>query len=272
MVGEFIREPNTIYVDAKENRSRKQGFMQYIYKLRNAKESGYKLNKYEELFLDSNIVFDKALPCGDYVYEDCCIEVKEYNTGDLIDSITHPDRLPRQADELHNLKLFELYENPFQSTTILIVGDDDCYNHIHNAKQVYKGLLNIMEKCPVAYAKYTYNSKIGNIYEKMAESILYKFGVVSTGRKHRISHENMKKGTSVLAESSLASLNTLNRKEINKICKGEGYTAWNHPLDLTYNTLTEYVSPRKAETTICRMNNWTKNEFKKKVSDDEDID
>ena len=260
------REENVIYIDAREFNKSKSGYdrgtgvLEYFHEF---KKSNRKFAKNFRKYDEDNIVTNKNLPIGDYLHNDVCIEVKEYRTGDLMDSI-RGRRLATQSHELFKLRDRDLYAKPLRDCRILVMTDGDGFEHIKNSPDVYKGLLNFGGETPVDYVNYTNNYTNGNPYEHLGDSIMHLFGM-NGDQIGRQSHVSMIKTTNP-AMTCLLSLDTLNSSECKKLCDGLGLTSWNQTTDLlknpqtgkedyqyTYNLLLEYTTPKKAKKTLSKM-------------------
>ena len=260
------RERNVFYIDAREFNKSKSGYdrgtgvLEYFYEFQKSnRKFARDFKKYDE----SNIVTNKNLPIGDYLHNDVCVEVKEYRTGDLMDSI-RGKRLATQSHELFKLRNRELYEHPLRDCRILVMTDGDGFEHIKNSPDVYKGLLNFGGETPVDYVNYTNMYTNGNPYEHLGDSLMHLFGM-NGSQIGRQSHVSMIKNTNP-AITGLLSLDTMNSSECKKVCDGEGFTAWSQIPDILinpktdeedyvygYNLLLNYTTPKKAEKTISKM-------------------
>lgn len=260
------RERDVIYIDAREFNKNKSGYdrgtgvLEYINYF---KTTNRKFARDFKNYTKDNIVTNKNIPIGDYLHNDVCIEVKEYRTGDLQDSI-RGRRLATQSHELFKLRDSELYAHPLRDCRILVMTDGDGFEHIKNSPDIYKGLLNFGGETPVDYVNYTNNYTNGNPYEHLGDSIMHLFGM-NGSQIGRQSHVSMIKTTNS-AITSLLSLDTLNSSECKKLCDDMGWNAWHQTSELLvkpgtdevdcqygFKILLNYTTQRKAIKTLCKM-------------------
>lgn len=261
------REDGVFYIDAREKN--KNGVNRGLKVLDHMKLYAQSNKKYaDDLsdYIESNVVTDKQLPIGDYVKDGVCVEVKEYNTTDLQDSIQN-GRLATQSHELHNSKDPQLHKKPFKDCRIIIMANCNGYNHICNAPQLSKGLLNFSGETPVNFVNYTNTNNPkwnNNAYCHLAEAIIHLNGMNGRqiGRQSTVSmmrNENS-------AVTYCLSMDTLNKTQSKALCKGEHLHSWNDANDWfnefnytntpnkLYKKITMYTSnERLAKSTVAKV-------------------
>lgn len=207
---------NTIYIDAREKGKqydRSRLFRNYFLNLKRDKNrkkpKGFNQLKYIE--------FDKTLEIGDFAFENCVVEFKEFEN---FKQDMRQGELTRYVENLHM--------SDYKSKLLLVRCTPEEYEWLYNAPDLYKGVVRFGDKVNIMFAP---------DYTRCWESIIHMFCL---NAHHMIQppRSKMKKHYNY-AQNMLWATHELTEAEIKRIISKTNITTIPHCLKLTHEVLTD---------------------------------
>lgn len=221
----------TVYIDAREKGGqydRSKLFRNYLLNLMRDKtfhKKGFNRIKRVEI--------DKTLEIGDFAFENCVVEFKEFEN---FKQDTRSGELTRYVENL--------YISDYKSALLLVRCDPDEYDWLYNADDLYKGVVRFGDKINIMFAP---------DYRRCWESIIHMFCL---NAHHMIQppRNKMKKQYNY-AQNMLWATHQLTQSEIEKVIGILNITTIPHVLQLSEDHLIKCgIKPEKAKRVIKVIN------------------
>lgn len=217
---------NTIYIDAREKGGpydRSRLFRNYFLKLRREKlkKKGFNQLRFIE--------FEKTLEIGDFAFENCVVEFKEFEN---FKQDARSGELTRYVENLHM--------SDYKSKMLLVRCTPDEYEWLYNANDLYKGVVRFGDKVNIMFAP---------DYTRCWESIIHMF-CLNAHHMVQPPRNKMKKNYNY-AHNMLWATHELSEGQIKKIIRKTRITTIPHVLNLSSNILMECgIKKEQAERVI----------------------
>lgn len=223
--------PGTVYIDAREkggqyNRSKQ--FQSYILPL--MRDKSYHKKGFNQI---KRLEIDKTLEIGDFAFENCVVEFKEFEN---FKQDTREGELTRYVENL--------YMSDYKSAMLLVRCNPEEYEWLYNADDLYKGVVRFGDKVNILFAP---------DYRRCWECIIHMFCL---NAHHMIQppRNKMKKQYNY-AQNMLWATHQLTESEIKKVISKTNITTIPHVLQLTKEHLINCgIREEKAEKVIKVIN------------------